>query len=124
MPAAPPSSSRSRTHARCFVSLTTVICWRPAVSPAKAIAPRFWPTTVFNVPISEFPIHENYRRAFALGYPARLPAANPGRARAAEGDREFAGQIQIRSRDGAIFPRQQRADHSRLRLFKIPADGR
>src|SRR3984957_18745771 len=123
MPAAPPSSSPSRTRARCFASLIIVMCWKTAASPPKAQAACFLPTIAFNVPISELLTHENHRRAFALGHQARIPSANSGRAGTTEGDLEFAGQLSFRSRDGAVFSRLQRADHSRFRLFEIPADG-
>src|ERR1700742_1229936 len=120
--AAPLSSSPNRTRARCCVSPIMLTCWRTATLPPKAKAALFWPTIAFNVPISELFIHENHRRAFALGYRARLSAANPRRAGAAKGDLELAGQISFRLRDGAVFPRQQRADHPRFRLRQISAD--
>src|SRR5579871_3373411 len=124
MAAAPPFFLRSRTHARCCASPITVTSWRTAASSPEARAKRCWRMTAFNVPILECPSHENHRRALALGHRTRLPVADPGRARAAEDDLEFEGQLSYRDRDGAVFPRQWRAGHSRFRLLQIPADGR
>src|ERR1700751_2262003 len=88
-----PFSSPNRTRARCCELLTMAMSWRTAVSPQKAMAKRSWPMIVFNALISELLNHENHRCAFALGHPARLPAAKPRRAGAAEDDLELAGQV-------------------------------